>query len=187
MTATFAAPTNEQARTAAPPQENPPSTKLAVIAWMRLARVFKEIDRRTADHLRLYDLSVAQFDVIAQVGAHEGINQQKLADVLLVTKGNVTQLLDKMEARGLIERRPARTGRGNHLYLTPAAWELNRRVVPAQEALIAACWAALDPAEIRTIDRSLRSLSRSLESLPSFDPTVLSTTAQSNEEDPARG
>src|SRR5215207_10569590 len=186
MIATFTPPANEKARTAAPPGHNP-ATRPAVVAWMRLARVFKEIDRRTADHLRLYDLSVAQFDVIAQVGAHEGINQQKLADVLLVTKGNVTQLLDKMEARGLIERRPARTGRGNHLYLTPAAWELNRRVVPAQEALIAACWAALDPAEVRTIDRSLRSLSRSLESLPPFDPTVLSPTADSNEEDPARG
>src|SRR5215213_9374807 len=111
MAATLSPPTNEQARTAAPPL-NDPSTKASVVAWMRLARVFKEIDRRTADHLRLYDLSVAQFDVIAQVGAHEGINQQMLADVLLVTKGNVPQLLDKMEARALVERRPARTGRG---------------------------------------------------------------------------
>jgi DNA-binding MarR family transcriptional regulator len=184
MTTTLAAPTNEQARTAAPPRDNP-STRPAVVAWMRLARVFKEIDRRTSDHMRLYDLSVAQFDVIAQVGAHEGITQQELANVLLVTKGNVTQLLDKMEARGLVERRPARTGRGNHLYLTPAAWELNRRVVPAQEALVAACWAALDPAEIRAVDRSLRTISRSLAVIPPFDPTALS--AQSLEEEPTRG
>jgi DNA-binding MarR family transcriptional regulator len=107
------------------------------------------------------------------VGAHEGITQQELADVLLVTKGNVTQLLDRMEARGLVERRPARVGRGNHLYLTPAGWELSRRAVPAQEALVAACWSALDPAEIRAVDRSLRTLSRSLATLPPFDPSAL--------------
>jgi DNA-binding MarR family transcriptional regulator len=149
---------------------------------MRLARVFKEIDRRTADHLRHYDLSVAQFDVLAQVGAHEGITQQELADVLLVTKGNVTQLLDRRVARGLVERRHARTGRGNHLYLTAAGWELNRRSVPAQEALVAACWSALDPDEIRSVDRSLRTLSRSLASLPPFDPSVLSDSAHTREE-----
>jgi DNA-binding MarR family transcriptional regulator len=186
MTATLSPPTNEQARIAAPPADRP-ATRPAVVAWMRLARVFKEIDRRTADHLRFYDLSVAQFDVLAQVGAHEGITQQELANVLLVTKGNVTQLLDRMEVRGLVERRPARTGRGNHLYLTPAGWELNRRAVPAQEALVAACWAALDPAEIRAIERSLRTLSRSFESLPPFDPTALSASTQSLEEEPSRG
>ncbi len=185
MTAILSPPTNEQARIAAPPES--PSTRPAVVTWMRLARVFKEIDRRTADHLRFYDLSVAQFDVLAQVGAHEGITQQELANVLLVTKGNVTQLLDKMETRGLVERRPARTGRGNHLYLTPAGWELNRRAVPAQEALVAACWAALDPAEIRAVDRSLRTLSRSLDALPPFDPTALSASTQSPEEEPSRG
>jgi len=141
----------------------PRTNRAAVVAWMRLARVFSKIDRRTAEHLRAYDLTVAQFDVLAQVGAHEGITQRELADVLLVTKGNVTQLLDRMAGRGLVERRPARIGRGNHLYLTPAGWDLNRRAVPAQEALVAACWAALDPAGVRAIDRSLRTLDRSLD------------------------
>src|SRR5437764_3859966 len=76
----------------------------AVMAWLRLARVFQKVDRASADHLRCWGLSVAQFDVLAHVGATEGQTQQELADSLLVTKGNVCQLVGRMEADGLIRR-----------------------------------------------------------------------------------
>jgi DNA-binding MarR family transcriptional regulator len=135
----------------------------AVLTWMRLARVYQKIDRTTADHLRAHDLSVAQFDVLAQVGAREGMSQTELARALLVTKGNVCQLLDRMEGRGLIERRPAQTGRGNRIYLTERGRCLNRTVVPAQEALIAAKFAALSPTERGQLQTLLRTLDRALD------------------------
>ena len=130
---------------------------------MRLARVYHKIDRATAEHLRSHDLSVAQFDVLAQVGVSEGLTQSQLAQALLVTKGNVCQLLDRMEGRGLIERRPARTGRGNRIYLTECGRRLNCSVVPAQEALIAAKFAALSPIERDQMQTLLRKLDRSLD------------------------
>ena len=117
-----------------------------VIAWMRLARVYTLIDRETVRLLRRFDLSVAQFDVIAQVGARESRTQQELADALLVTKGNITQLLARLEARGLIERRAEAGRRGKRIFLTDAGWALNREAVPAQEALIASLVGRL-PAE----------------------------------------
>src|ERR671916_2634691 len=88
----------------------------ALMAWMRLMRVYQKVDRASAEHLKGWGLSVAQFDVLARVGAEEGIKQQEVADSLLVTKGNVCQLLDKMEGRGLISRH--REGRINRLFLT---------------------------------------------------------------------
>ncbi len=160
------------------PDQQPALNRTAVVAWMRLARVYTKIDRRTADHLKAYGLSVAQFDVLAQVGAHEGITQRELADVLLVTKGNITQLLDRMTGSGLVERRPARVGRGNHLYLTPAGWTLYRQAVPSQEALVAECWSALAPEEIRSLDRSLRTLDRSLDAMPHLEPFASHVTKQ---------
>lgn len=117
-----------------------------VIAWMRLARVYTLIDRESASLLRRFDLSVAQFDVIAQVGAREGRTQQELANALLVTKGNITQLLDRLEARGLIERRAEAGRRGKRIYLTEYGLELSQQAVPAQEALIASLVGRL-PAE----------------------------------------
>jgi DNA-binding MarR family transcriptional regulator len=133
-----------------------------VLAWMRLARVYTAIDRRTAQFLRQFDLTTAQFDVIAQVGAREGRTQQELAQALLVTKGNVTQLLDRLEERGLIERRTTPGRRGKAIHLTETGRALNRQVVPAQEALIASLFEPLEPEDrvrlgglLRRIDRTL--------------------------------
>src|ERR671914_1371092 len=86
------------------------------LAWLRLARIFQRVERNSGEHLRGWDLNVAQFDVLAHVGASEGMTQQELADSLLVTKGNVCQLVDKLEDRGLISRR--HEGRSNLLFLT---------------------------------------------------------------------
>ena len=120
-------------------------TSKAILAWLRLARVYQKVDRATVVHLRRWGLSVAQFDVLAQVGAREGITQQELAEALLVTKGNVCQLLDRMEAAGWLVRRP--DGRANRLFLTPSGRRLHAEVVPAQEALIERLFGSLSPVE----------------------------------------
>jgi MarR family 2-MHQ and catechol resistance regulon transcriptional repressor len=135
----------------------------AVFAWMRLARVYHKIDRATAVGLRAHDLSVAQFDVLARVGGSEGLTQSELAQALLVTKGNVCQLLDRMEARGLIERRPVLAGRGNQIYLTARGRCLHDAVVPSQEAFVANQFAALSAAEREQLHQLLRKLDRSLD------------------------
>jgi DNA-binding MarR family transcriptional regulator len=135
----------------------------SVAAWMRLARVFQKVDRRSAELFRRHGLSVAQFDVLAQVGASEGCTQQELADRLLVTKGNVCQLLDKMEARGWIERRSAAHGRSNLLYLTADGHRIRSDVLPKQEEHITRLFTSLDQKERTELNKLLRKLERSLD------------------------
>jgi DNA-binding MarR family transcriptional regulator len=134
---------------------------IELVAWLRLAHVFAKMERASIDHLRGRGLSLAQFDVLAQVGAHDGSTQQEVADALLVTKGNVTQLLDKMELAGLLRRR--QEGRVNRLCLTEAGRKLYDRVVPEQEARIAEQFEALSPSEREQLHRLLRKLDRGLE------------------------
>ena len=143
--------------------EKPRSTsrpELPVLAWLRLARVFQKVNQAAAEHLRGFNLNVAQFDVLTRVGAAEGLMQQEVADSLVVTKSNVCQLLDRMERAGLVQRRP--DGRANRLYLTRAGRRLYDEVVPAHERLIAEQFSALSPSEqvqllgmLRTVDRAL--------------------------------
>jgi DNA-binding MarR family transcriptional regulator len=132
----------------------------AVPAWLRLARVFQKVDRASVEHLRQWDLSVAQFDVLAQVGSAEGQTQQEVADRLLVTKGNICQLLDRLERNGLIVRR--QEGRANRLFLTPKGRQLYERVVPAQEALIAESLSPLTADEQHQLLALLRKLDHAL-------------------------
>jgi len=138
--------------------------RAAVTTWLRLLRVFHKGDRRLTAHLRCHGLSMAQFDVLAQLGAAEGITQQELADKLYVTKGNVTQLLDRMTQSGLLVRRQA--GRANRLYLTDAGHALHDAVVPAQEDEIAGLLAALTADETRQLAALLRKLDHSLDQPP---------------------
>jgi DNA-binding MarR family transcriptional regulator len=125
---------------------------------MRLARVYQKVDRASAVHLRGWGLSVAQFDVLARVGARAGMTQGELAEGLLVTKGNVCQLLDRMEADGLIERR--REGRTKRLHLTPRGQALFDEVVPAQERVVEQLFGVLDPAAQRDLLALLRAMDR---------------------------
>ena len=133
----------------------------AVLAWLRLARVFAKVDRASVQHLRHWGLSVAQFDVLAQVGAAEGLSQQDLAAKLLVTKGNVTQLLDRMQRDGLIVR--CQEGRTNCLFLTAKGRRLFDTVVPAQEGFIAARFASLSGQEQLQLLKLLRRLDHTLD------------------------
>ncbi len=137
----------------------------AVLAWLRLARVYQKVYQASAAHLRSWrlpsgHLSVAQFDVLAHIGAAPGLTQQELATALLVTKGNICQLLNRMERDGLIER--VAEGRMNRLYLTTAGRALFDEVVPAQEGLIAGLFGTLDAEEQAALLRLLRRLDRAL-------------------------
>src|SRR3712207_5195057 len=99
---------------------------------MRLARVYGKVQQQSARHLRRFGLTVAQFDVLAQVGAAEGLSQQDLAARLLVTKGNVCGLLDRLERAGLVTRQPDPADRRvNRLRLTPEGARLYADAVPA--------------------------------------------------------
>jgi DNA-binding MarR family transcriptional regulator len=131
-----------------------------LLAWLRLARIFQKVERISGEHLRGWDLNVAQFDVLAHVGASEGMTQQELADSLLVTKGNVCQLLDRMEGRGWISRR--QQGRANRLFLTDAGRRLFDEVVPAHEALIAGRFSVLSEGEQERLHELLRKLDKAL-------------------------
>ncbi len=132
----------------------------SITLWFRFARVFHRIDRRLIAQLRGRDLSLAQFDVLAQVSASEGLTQQELADHLLVTKGNVCQLLDRMEQSDLLARK--QDGRANRVYLTDSGRRLVHEVLPEHEALIASLFSALDDDERRQLRVLLRTLDHSL-------------------------
>ena len=132
-----------------------------VLAWLRLYRVVQKIDRVQSIHHRSYGLNTAQFDVLAHVGAHKGVTQQELADSLLVTKGNISQLLDRMESLGLLQR--CQEKRNNLLVLTEKGQELYNSIVPSTEQLIEEQLGVLSAAEIADLLRITRKLDRALQ------------------------
>lgn len=106
-------------------------TRLGVLLWFYLSRFFNHNIRLSNQHLKKWDLSIAQFDALAQIGANKRLTQKELGNKLLVTKGNITQLLGKMEKMELIQRE--REWKTKYLSLTPKGEDLYQKVVPQQE------------------------------------------------------
>ena len=67
----------------------------------------------------------------------EGLSQQELAARLYVTKGNISGLIDRLVANGLVERRALAGDRRSHaIHLTPAGRELAKRGIEAQKDFV---------------------------------------------------
>ncbi|MBI4670540.1 MAG: MarR family transcriptional regulator [Chloroflexi bacterium] len=140
------------------------SRQASVLAWIHLMRIHHKVQRREITHLAEYDLTLPQFDVLAQLHREEGITQQCLADRLLVTKGNVCGLMDRMVEQGLVERRADPEDRRAYmLHLTPKGKALIQEVLPAQSRIIAEQIEKLAPEKQKALLDLLGELDRAIE------------------------
>jgi DNA-binding MarR family transcriptional regulator len=139
------------------------STPAAVLAWIHMLRIRQKMQRRETAHLAEHNLTLPQFDVLVQLSREEGITQQCLADRLLVTKGNVCGLMERMVEQGLVERRQdPNDGRAYMLYLTPKGKTLLNQVLPAHSRLIAAQVGRLSGAKQKQLLDLLSELDRAI-------------------------
>jgi DNA-binding MarR family transcriptional regulator len=130
--------------------------RLGLMIWFRLSRVYNHSLRETHQHLKKWGLSAAQFDILAQVGAHGRLTQQQLADKLFVTKGNITQLLGKLEELGYIERE--QSWKTKYVSLTGKGKALFDEAVPVQEQFQASQYHALNREEKRQLLELLKKI-----------------------------
>lgn len=126
-------------------------------------RIHHKVQRREIAHLAQYDLTLPQFEVLARLQREEGITQQRLADHLLVTKGNVCGLMERMAEQGLVERRADPDDRRAYmLYLTPKGKALIQEVLPTQNRLIGEQIGKLDAEKQKALLDLLAELDRVL-------------------------
>ncbi len=87
-----------------------------------LARLIRtEADRRA----RAHGMTRAQWTLMIRLEAHPGLLQKELAEILEVEPITVARLVDRLEARGMVERRPDPSDRRCwRLHLTEAAQPL---------------------------------------------------------------
>jgi len=133
--------------------------RLALLIWFRLARFYNQSIRMTNHHLKQWDLTMAQFDALNQIGLHQPITQQQLGEKLEVTKGNITQLLKRMEAASLIRRE--KEWKTKYITLTEEGQALYEEVVPLQEQFQIEQFCSLDGEEQEQLLHLLKKLQKS--------------------------
>ena len=89
--------------------------------------VFKDISRRLAR----FDLSPAQFSVLAVIEANPGINQLTIASALDIERAGLGRLVDRLASQGFVTRTASVVHRRYYaLHLTAAGAKLVERARP---------------------------------------------------------
>ncbi|MBB4638155.1 MarR family winged helix-turn-helix transcriptional regulator [Longimicrobium terrae] len=143
-----------------PDRPIPPATRL----WVSLARTYRHVSRRQARALAEVGLSVPQFDVLATLvrSPECGPRMGELSDRLLVTEGNVTGLVSRLEDAGLARRGPdPADARAVRVQLTDEGRALALRAVPRVEAELDAVFEGVPEVEMRQLQRLMRRARRS--------------------------
>jgi DNA-binding MarR family transcriptional regulator len=128
----------------------------ALRVWFRLMRLQTRARMAISNRLRELDLSVPQCDVLTTLTEREGVSQQELAARLYVTKGNISGLIDRLVASGLVERRTLAGDRRSHaIHLTPAGRDLARRGIEMQKAFVDQTFGQIAPERLAVFEELL--------------------------------
>ena len=96
---------------------------------LRLAHV--AMIRDFLDTLRSLDLTQRLNAILTLIGANPGASQIALAELLSTDRATMMAMVDRLENRGLLERRASTTDRRvRELYLTPKGQKLLAKVAP---------------------------------------------------------
>lgn len=156
----------------------------AVRAYVKLARAARAVLAAVEPRVAGAGLTLTQLGVLEAV-LHKGpMTQRELGRKVLTSAGNMTDLIDKLVERGLIQRLK-RDGRSVFVALTEPGRCLIQDIFPRHVNDIAATFAALTEAELAELDRLLRKLGHAaaaLEPIPA-SPQIASERSTSNNQE----
>ena len=133
--------------------QNRTNPELAMRVWLRLIRLEARMQAAVSDRLRLIGVSIPQCDVLTTLSEQEGVNQQELAKRLYVTKGNISGLLDRLEAARFVERRSLASDRRQYsIHLTDAGRMMAEKAIVVQKKWLASTLGRLDETELEALE-----------------------------------
>jgi DNA-binding MarR family transcriptional regulator len=115
-------------------------------AWRSLAQTHAAVSGRLQEALAAAELPpLAWFEMLAAIAAADGqrMRMGDLAEALVITRGGLTKLVDRLVKAGLIERTFCETDRRvSYATLLPAGAELLEEMVPIVSAELETTFAA---------------------------------------------
>ena len=94
------------------------------------------------------DMPVSQWAVLTIIESHPEIDQSRLAEIISFDKTNTGRLVDQLEAKGLVERRPNDSDRRVWmLRCTPLGQKIRKRLRPRGLATQDRLLSCLEPAD----------------------------------------
>lgn len=126
--------------------------------WLRLLACYNLVEAELRNHLReAFGSTLARFDVLMQLErSPDGLAMGELSQRLMVTKGNITDVIGRLEGDGLVERRRDPVdARIQRVYLTPAGQRSVDDMLPAHNRRLAELMRGAERHDLEALDELL--------------------------------
>jgi DNA-binding MarR family transcriptional regulator len=136
-----------------------PLSKRRLKMWIRLLGVTRGAESHLREFLRLdHDTTLPRFDVLAALyRRRDGVTMSELSRMLLVSNGNATTVVDRLESDGHVRRTPSETDRRTvFVALTPPGVTLFERLADEHEREISRLFGGLSEADLDRLTEILK-------------------------------
>lgn len=149
-----------------------------------VARLLRTVfDRR----VRKLGLTRAQWLAVTRLHRRPGLSQSEVADLLEIEKATACRLLDRLEAKKWIERRPDSTDRRiKRIHLTSRATRVHASIWPVAESTVDDALGDLSPDERRQFADMMVRIKGKLQALAERDAEVSPEEPEPETDDEAR-
>lgn len=146
--------------------EAPGSHKPELRLWLRMLTCTMMVENTIRAALRSrFDATLPRFDLMAQLEkAENGMTLSEVSRRMMVSNGNVTALVERLMAAGLVARRISETDRRSQvIWLTPAGHQAFAAMAAEHEAWVADMFSGLTADEARELMRLLAKTKQSVQ------------------------
>jgi MarR family transcriptional regulator, 2-MHQ and catechol-resistance regulon repressor len=133
-------------------------------AMRELVRAYQAFSAYSEMHVRQFDLTPAQFDVIATLGNTNGLSMGEIGEKTLITKGTLTGVIDRLIQKQLVLREVPPDNRRNVIVqLTPQGQQIFEQSFPSHIAHLKERFDRLQPTEIEALTDLLAQLKQAFQ------------------------
>lgn len=136
-----------------------PLSKRRLKMWIRLLGVTRVAEAELREFLRVkHDTTLPRFDVMAALyRRRDGVTMTELSRMLLVSNGNATTVVDRLEKDGFVRRTPSDTDRRTvFVALTADGLAQFEGLAAEHEAEVSRRFADLSEADLETLTDILK-------------------------------
>lgn len=136
-----------------------PLSKRRLKLWIRLLGITRAGESHLREFLRVnHDTTLPRFDVMAALfRSRDPVTMSELSRMLLVSNGNATAVVDRLETDGLVRRIPSESDRRTiHVALTEAGRSRFEHLAAEHEREVNALYSNLSEEDIDTLTGILK-------------------------------
>ena len=134
-------------------------TDLALELFIVLSRAYNWVNAHAIRDIRCHGLNPTEFGILEALYHKGPLPLQQIGEKVLISSGNITYTVDKLEQKGLLVRRPApHDRRVTFAELTQKGHDLLAALFPGHAEALQAAVSGLSPEEQAQAVRLLRKL-----------------------------